>query len=179
MIAAMVIMRIKVPMALMAVLAVAAIAVLLVPVLYIRDTVASFDGATISVKGAVADVSVPTTKLKSVELRDQMEFGDIEKAASNGYKISGKFRNKEFGEYTVSVNIDEKKYIVVRYGGSVLVFNLKTAEETEAFYLEIKDSVPSHGRTARWHKRTCRRRIVSIRSPTADASLDGAQPSSP
>ena len=148
-IAVIIIARIKMPIIVVVVLVFAALAVLLVPILYIRNTVASFDGATITVKGAVVDISIPMTKLRSVEMRETIETGDIQKAASNGYKVSGTFKNREFGEYQISADLDEKKFIVIRYGGSILVFNLKTAEATEAFFAEIVDQVPSRGESAR------------------------------
>ena len=81
--------------------------------------------------------------LSDVEIVD---IAGLVKGASNGWMVSGVCNNPEFGDYTMCGDTDLPAFIVVRYPGNVLVFNLKTAEATSALFEEIKAGMPERPR---------------------------------
>lgn len=50
----------------------------------------------------------------------------------------GQYENANWGEYTLYAYSDVGKYIVLKYGDKVLVFNGKNLKETEQIYGELK-----------------------------------------
>jgi len=101
------------------------------------DAKLEYDGMI--VRGPMLHVKIPYGDISSVEMREEMDFGWRIGGYAGVSRLGGKFRNKEFGNYDISVNIYVKKYIIVRRrNGKTLVFNHKTAEETVLFYEKLK-----------------------------------------
>ena len=83
------------------------------------------------------DVYYTEITVSDVEFRDNMDYGSRRAGyAGLGY-LSGSFQNSEFGRYTLAVHSDVSGCIVVHHGGKVLVFNLGSKAETEAFYTDL------------------------------------------
>lgn len=75
--------------------------------------------------------------VSDTEIRENMDYGSRRAGyAGLGYQ-SGRYSNAEFGNYTLAVHSDVSKCIVVHHGGKVLVFNLGSNAETEAFYTDL------------------------------------------
>jgi len=113
--------------------------VLLVIVFLKRKTVAKLEYDGLVVHGPLLHAKVPYGEIKTVDLRDRMDYG-IRIGGYGGHKrLGGKFRNKEFGNYDLGANVSVKEHIVVhRIDGKVLVFNLETSEETKDFFEKLK-----------------------------------------
>ena len=135
-------LKVDIPMYAMAVLGVAAVLLLLAPVMYVKRTTATFENRYLNVNGSGIGFSIPVDNIRTFELRDKLVVGDAVKASTNGWMAGGLFKNPEFGEYHLSADVDEHAFIVVRFTGNVLVFNLKTEDETRAFYEKVKPSIP-------------------------------------
>ncbi len=139
-------LKIQVHMAVMAVLAIAAVVVLIVPVMYVKRTEASFDGSALHVKGSNVDLSIPLEKIHSIEFRDSLNPWKLVNGSSNGWMVGGTFTNPEFRKYTITANCDLKAFIIVRYSGKVLVFNLRTEDETSTLCDTVNKSLPDNPR---------------------------------
>ena len=137
---------IEMPLWTVAVLGILAMAVLIVPVAYVKRPSVTIDGSTVSITASGVDLRINTTDLRSVEFRDKMTTGFLQKGHSNGWMISGTCNNPEFGDYTLCADTDLPAFVVVRYKGQVVVFNLKTVEETESICEQLKARVPEHPR---------------------------------
>ncbi len=133
---------IDVPLWAMAVLGAAAMAVLIVPVVYVKRPVVTLEGSSFRIVSQGVDLHINTTDLRSVVFRERMATGPVKNGRSNGWLISGICNNPEFGDYTLCADTDLPAFVVVRYKGQVVVFNLKTVEETEAMYEALKGRVP-------------------------------------
>jgi len=110
-----------------------------------RKTAADLRYDGLHVRGAMLHIKVPYGNIHSTELRDgggRFDYG-IRIGGYGGIdRLGGNFRNKEFGNYKLSVKISVQSCIVVRHGDNkVLVFNLETAEETVKFHGELKRTV--------------------------------------
>lgn len=138
------VLRIEVPMWAMAVLAVAAMVALLLPVMYVKRTAAEFDGGAIHITGSSVDETIPLGSIRSFELRDKLTVGSAVKGQTNGWMVGGTFTNQEFGDYLITADCDAKAFVVVRYSGKVLVFNLRTEEQTKEFYELVKPKIPEN-----------------------------------
>lgn len=141
-IVAIFVLRIEVPMWVIAILGVAAMAALILPVTWVKRTVAEFSDGVLRVTGSSIDESIPVKNIRSFELREKITVGEAVNSRTNGWMVGGIFRNGEFGEYLITADCDAKAFIVVRYGGKVLVFNLKTEEMTENLYNLVKPEIP-------------------------------------
>lgn len=143
------VLRIEVPMWTMAVLAVAAMVALLLPVMYVKRTVAEFDGSAIHITGSSVDETIPLGSIRTFGLRDKLTVGSAVKGQTNGWMVGGTFTNPEFGDYLITADCDAKAFVVVRYSGKVLVFNLRTEEQTKEFYELVKPEIPENPRRRR------------------------------
>jgi hypothetical protein len=78
----------------------------------------------------------------SAELREDVDLGERVNGFGGSKVLSGKFRNGEFGNYTLACYKENKTCIVVeRTGGRTLVFNLASAEETGDLYRELNERI--------------------------------------
>ena len=71
---------------------------------------------------------------ESIELCDGLKSfdrGELLSGTENSRVCSGTFRNAEFGDYQLHVQLKLSKYIVVHDAGGVLVFNLESDQTTE------------------------------------------------
>ena len=139
-------LHIVIPLWAMAILGIAAMVVLLLPVVYVKPVSASVEGTDLHVRGSGVDVSIDLADIRSAEFRDKAVVGNVVKGASNGWMVSGTCNNPEFGDYTMCGDTDLPAFIVVRYPGNVIVFNLKTVEATSALYEEIRAGMPDRPR---------------------------------
>ena len=82
---------------------------------------------------------------------DLVKITDVEDRIINhrvaGYSsfdyMSGKFKNSDFGSYTLAVHSDVSKCIVVHHhSDKILVFNLGSDAETSAFLAELQARLP-------------------------------------
>jgi len=134
---------IDIPLWAMAVLGVLAMAVLIVPIAYVKRPVVTLEGSTLTITAQDIDLRINTTDLRSAEFRESLTTGFLQKGRSNGWMLSGICNNPEFGDYTICADSDLPAFVVVRFKGQVVVFNLKTVEETREMYEAIKARVPS------------------------------------
>ena len=73
----------------------------------------------------------------SIELCDGLKSfdrGEMVDGTSNSRVCSGTFRNAEFGDYQLHVQLKLSKYIVVKEAGGVLVFNMESDDTTSQLY---------------------------------------------
>ena len=139
-------LHVVIPLWAMALLGIAAMAALLLPVVYVKPVSAFVEGRDLHVRGSGVDVIVDLADIRSIEFREKTVVGNVVKGASNGWIVSGICNNPEFGDYTMCGDTDLPAFIVVRYPGNVLVFNLKTVEATSALFEEIKAGMPERPR---------------------------------
>ena len=117
-------------------------AVILVAVGIIIFTVgsvsASYRESSFTVKATGGAIEVPYDKITEIEYRESNVNGR-RSFGINTMKInSGNFTNEEFGTYSLYAYTAVKPVIVVHHSENlVLVFNLKTVEETQAAYQKL------------------------------------------
>lgn len=117
-------------------------AVILVAVGIIIFTVgsvsASYGESSFTVKATGGAIEVPYDKITEIEYRESNVNGR-RSFGINTMKInSGNFTNEEFGTYSLYAYTAVKPVIVVHHSENlVLVFNLKTVEETKAAYQKL------------------------------------------
>lgn len=74
-------------------------------------------------------------------LTDDLDAGTLVEGEETKNTSSGRYRNDEFGEYTLHVYTDQAPYIVIRYAdGEVLVFNQGRARLTEGIYEDLQEA---------------------------------------
>jgi len=90
------------------------------------------------VKATGGAIEVPYDKISEIEYRESNDNGR-RSFGINTMKInSGSFTNEEFGGYALYAYTAVKPVIVVHHSENmVLVFNLKTVEETQASYQKL------------------------------------------
>ena len=93
------------------------------------------------VDAVMVDENIAYTDIDSVELRDNMDYGSRVGGYGGTDYLSGKFRNGEFGNYRLAVHKNVSECIVVHHQGSVLVFNLGSNAETEAFLADLSSRI--------------------------------------
>lgn len=72
-------------------------------------------------------------------LTDDLDAGTMIEGEETKNTVSGRFRNDEFGEYTLHAYIDQASYIVVRYGdGEIMVFNQGNRRFTNDIYEDLQ-----------------------------------------
>jgi len=96
-----------------------------------------FDGILLS--GPMFLFKLPFNEMSKIELRDSIDKGMRFGGFSGSKKVSGKYKNEEFGLYDINVDQRISKYIVLRrITGVYLVFNLSSENETVTFYDELR-----------------------------------------
>ncbi len=98
----------------------------------------SYGESNFTVKATGGAIEVPYDKIIEIEYRESNDNGH-RTFGINTMKInSGNFSNEEFGGYTLYAYTAVKPVIVVYHSDDmVLVFNLKTVEETQAGYQKL------------------------------------------
>ncbi len=82
---------------------------------------------------------VPLDDINEFWLTDELDTGTMIEGEETKNTASGRYRNDEFGEYTLHVYFDQAPYIVVRYGdGETVVFNQGKERFTDDIYEELQ-----------------------------------------
>ena len=99
---------------------------------------ASLDDDSLHIDATMVHKDILYTDISSVELREGMDYGSRISGFSNISVSTGTYRNSEFGNYTLSLNTDTSKAIVVHLkAGSVVVFNVRGNDATDLFYADL------------------------------------------
>ena len=102
---------------------------------------ATLEGDHLHVDAMMVDENIPYADITSMELRDSLDYGSRMAGYGGTDYLSGKFRNAEFGDYRLAVHKNVSECIVVHHSGGVLVFNLGSSAETEAFLSHLFSSL--------------------------------------
>jgi len=96
-----------------------------------------YDGILLS--GPMFLFKLPFDEMNKLEIRDSIDRGMRFGGYSGSKKVTGKYKNDEFGLYDINVDLRANKFIVLRrITGVYLVFSLSTEQETIAFYNELR-----------------------------------------
>lgn len=99
---------------------------------------ASLDDDSLHIDATMVHKDILYTDISSVELREGMDYGSRISGFSNISVSTGTYRNSKFGNYTLSLNTDTSKAIVVHLkAGSVVVFNVRGNDATDLFYADL------------------------------------------
>jgi len=100
------------------------------------------DGKLLGVIGSYGSATfVSLDDIDEFWLADDLDAGTMVEGEEKKNTSSGRYRNDEFGEYTLHVYTDQAPYIVVRYGdGETLVFNQGRARLTDGIYEDLQEA---------------------------------------
>jgi hypothetical protein len=95
------------------------------------------DNDKLTLSSGLSKTEVYYKDITAIELRDT--FSKVTRTFGVGsFKISsGSFKNTEFGAYKLYVFEAVDRYVVVRCGDAVIVFNDKTAQDTQSRYQDL------------------------------------------
>lgn len=102
---------------------------------------AELTGDALHVKGPMFEESVVLSDIASLELQQDVAYGSRTWGADFVSLKTGNFQNAAFGSYRCAVYSKPRSCIVVRHSGGTLVFNLKTDEDTQAFFQQLQDAL--------------------------------------
>lgn len=102
---------------------------------------AELTGGALHVRGPVFEESVALSNITSTELQQDVAYGLRTWGADFVSLKTGNFQNTAFGAYRCAVYSKPRSCIVVRHSGGTLVFNLKTDEDTQAFFQQLQDAL--------------------------------------
>ncbi len=111
--------------------------------LFSKDRVELGDGG-LSVESDYFSYEIPYSEIRDVHLRDPFDFevGDMVEGSRKVLSQCGKFRNREYGPYSLLFHVTSKLFILLDFGkDGHLVFNLKDMEGTKNFYRRLKNIV--------------------------------------
>lgn len=102
---------------------------------------AEITGGTLHFKHLFTKFDVPLADIASVELLE--ELPPLSKITGIGvYFLSeGKYEVEGYGRCTVSLNQSQPPFIAITTADGAWVFSLKTPEETEGFYNELREAL--------------------------------------
>lgn len=125
---------------------VTAVIVLLVAAVFLYGNTAGIraelTGSELHVTGPMFHESVPYGWIMEVSLREDVAYGSRTWGADLGGVKTGNFQNTAFGAYRCAVYRDPKYCIVVQTAEEkTLVFNLKTDEQTRAFFAQLQSAL--------------------------------------
>ena len=114
------------------------LAIVAILMLAVGNVNATIENDDLEVRSTVLNTSISLGDISSIELRDGLDTGKKYGGLDN-YKIrSGQYLNEEFGKYRMASYKDVKTYIIVHYDlDNILVFNLKSSEDTNLFYQDL------------------------------------------
>lgn len=100
------------------------------------------NGRMLGVLGTYGNASfISLDEIDEFWLTDDLDAGTLIEGEEKKNTSSGRYRNDEFGEYTLHVYTDEAPYIVVRYGdGEILVFNQGRERLTDGIYEDLQEA---------------------------------------
>jgi len=114
----------------------AAVAIIVVVIMMMGsgNVTATMDDDTLHVSGPMMNRSIAFDDIAAIDFRDGFDHGSRIGGFGGSRVLAGNFNNSEFGDYSLACFRDVDYHIVVTpVQGRVLVFNLSTPEETEAF----------------------------------------------
>ena len=79
--------------------------------------------------------------IDSISLESDMDIGKRVRGIGSSRLQAGDFESSEFGRYKLYSCVGTGTYIVVRYDGGVLVFNLRDTAATEEAYRRLLDRI--------------------------------------
>lgn len=84
---------------------------------------------------------IPLDEIDEFWLTDDLDAGTMVEGEEKKNTSSGRYRNDEFGEYTLHVYNGQAPYIVIRYGeGETLVFNQGRERLTDGIYEDLQEA---------------------------------------
>ncbi|NLI74311.1 MAG: DUF3784 domain-containing protein [Euryarchaeota archaeon] len=96
---------------------------------------------SLQVKASMVNELIAYDDITNVEYRDKFDTGR-RIAGFGGTNInSGKFKNAEFGTYTLASHNKVSAHIIVYHSNNILAFNLDTVEDTLSFYDQLINNV--------------------------------------
>lgn len=102
---------------------------------------AELTGDTLHVKGPMFEETVRLSEIASAELQQDVAYGSRTLGADFVGLKTGNFQNTAFGSYRCAVYSNPRNCIVVQHSGGTLVFNLKTDEQTQAFWGQLQSAL--------------------------------------
>jgi hypothetical protein len=115
--------------------------ILLILSIRFRGIKAKLEYDRLHVRGTLVSAAVPYAEISSTAIQYELGefYDDVKDAGSGGMAEVRPFPLKKGSNRIIIIRAPAEKYIVVRYGNNnVLLFNLKTAEETGRFYTELR-----------------------------------------
>ncbi|ABX42434.1 PH domain-containing protein [Lachnoclostridium phytofermentans] len=98
---------------------------------------------SIVVTAFLFDEKVSYDNVESVELCDNIDYGRRSFGVGTFQIKSGNFHNDRFGDYKLAITEASTNCIVIKIlGGSYLVFNQKSNQDTNDFYTKLIQKVP-------------------------------------
>lgn len=98
------------------------------------------DEGMLGVLGSYGDPAfIQLEEITQVRLADTVAFGGMLEGEEKKNTLSGVYENDAFGTYTLHVYKESAPYIVVSYGGGILVFNQRTAKQTRDIYDDLAE----------------------------------------
>lgn len=97
---------------------------------------------SIVVTAFMFDQGVTYDSIENIELCDNIDYGSRIFGVGTFQIKSGNFHNDRFGDYKCAITEDSTNCIVIKIqGGSYLVFNQKSNQETADFYTKLIQKV--------------------------------------
>ena len=119
-------------------------AIVAVPVTVLTESgpdgvIVDLGDSELSIRAPMVDRTVAYSDISSLELDSDLDIGSRISGMEDLKLACGKYRNSEFGTYTLASYKSCDTYIVLRTNdGSVLVFNQSDNDDTSALYNDIK-----------------------------------------
>jgi len=99
---------------------------------------ASLDDDSVTIDATMLHRDILYTDISSADLRDNMDYGTRISGFSSNLVDTGTFNSVEFGNYTLSLNKDTSKCIVLHLNSAeVVAFNVKGNDATSDFYADL------------------------------------------
>lgn len=104
---------------------------------------AQVNDTLLGVVGTYGDsIFVSLDDVEDFWLTDTLEKGVLMDGEETKNTCSGKYKNQEFGEYTLHIYSDSVPYIVIQYGdGNTLVFNQGRERFTRDIYEDLQEAI--------------------------------------
>ena len=95
----------------------------------------------IEIRATLMNEDITYADITSVELRDDVDYGNRVGGMGNPKFSTGNFKNGEFGKYRLAIHNDVKECIVIHTTDMVVVFNMSDGESTASMYRELLDRI--------------------------------------
>ena len=101
----------------------------------------SMDDDGIRINAPMTNVFIAYDNIDSVEFREELDAGGRTNGFGGTNVSGGKFRNAEFGDYTLARYKGVDAFIIVHTEGRVFVFNQNSVAGTDELYNELKTRI--------------------------------------